>query len=109
MQPEKQAKYYIHYKMFMGDEFTGESVTSGHITEAESDKEAIEKLYKHVVDEKRGEVTLIFTCKRIEGDFQLICDALQVEAKELSDTQKYNISWMVIHGLNCKHNFVHDK
>jgi len=103
MQSITPPKYYIHYKMFTGDEHTRESVTSGYITEAESDKEAREKLYEHVKKEKNGEVTRIFTCKRVDGDFRLIYDALQVEAKELNASQKYNIAWLVIHGLNSSH------
>lgn len=108
MQPPKQPQYYISYTMFTGDEHTGESTKSGHILEAKSDKDAISKLTKYVVDERHGEITSIHNVQNVTGLLDLIADAIQVETdlhgddgqpSELTKYQKHNVGFAVAHWL----------
>ena len=112
MQPPKQPKYYISYTFFKGDEHTGESVSSGHVVEAESDKQALQKLTKYVVSEREGEITRIHNVQNVSGLFDLVNDAIEVEEQihgqegqkesEMSDFQKYNVAFAVAHWLYGK-------
>lgn len=95
-------QYYINYQMFTGDEYTGESTRSGHILGAENDQDAIESLRRYVSEQRNGEVTRINKIKNVTGDLRLITDAISTEVKGLTETQKYNMAWLVIHGLNSK-------
>lgn len=94
-------KYYVYYKFFSGDEFSGESVTSGTVVEAESDKEAIQKLTTRVVKERKGEITQIYNVQNVTGLFQVISDSIDSEhnADDFTGTQKFNIGFNIAHFL----------
>lgn len=105
-------KYYINYTFFKGDEHTGESTRSGHILEAESDKEALSKLTQYVVKERGGELTKVHIVQNVTGLLELVADAIQVESDlhgadgqnsgEFSDYQKHNVGFAIAHWLYCR-------
>ena len=97
----KKPKYYISYKFFSGDEFSGESVVSGTIVEAESDKDAIHKVTKRVLKGRNGEMTQIFVVQNITGLFDLLSDSIDTEhnSDDFTYTQKFNICFNLAHYL----------
>ncbi len=105
--------YYIYYSYFVGNEHTGETVFSGHVTEAESDQQAISQLTKHVVEDKDGEIKRIHELRNVSGLFKLIADSIDLECSlsegemcNFTDAQKHNIGFYVSHYLYGKRNDV---
>lgn len=97
-------KYYFNYRVFIGDEYDGESVISGSIEQGENDVDAERKLRKRIGEEKHGDITAVYCVKLVTKEMDTIYDALfECIGGELTSAQCFNTAFSIIHNRYKKH------